>query len=196
VKKNKLLFVKTSTLPLKKQICIHKFERNLYIVLSIFLAVIMIRGILLLDSVNGYPTISLHKDREILETLNTTVLLGTVGTYRGSINHITISLQSSNTTQTLYHEYGHYIYDKLLNSSMRAYWVDVCCNKEYVFEGYKMSLTCKEQFTRSFTDYLDYGMWTLNMDIFTFHPEFFYNKNATKEIYMFLNQTYNQYIEK
>ena len=87
---------------------------------------------------SGKPQIALYK--EVLWTNDTTQ---TIGLYHHE-NHIDVSIQSGDIGKTFVHEYGHYLYYKVLTKEERRYFDEELCPEYY--DGYK----CEEQFAELF----------------------------------------------
>lgn len=114
---------------------------------------------------SGKPQIALHKD--ILWKNDTTQ---TIGLYHPQ-NTIDVSIKAGNIGQTLVHEYGHYLYYKILSKEDRDYFDnDLCVN---YFSGYR----CEEQFAELFA------------------RNIIYNLDGDDEINIYFNNIREQYLE-
>jgi hypothetical protein len=131
-----------------------------------------------------YPTFSLYKDH-----LGIKQNISVMGRYSTANNHIEISLDRTNNfaiANTIYHEYGHYLHQKLLADNEVEYWEEICQKDSYLLDEYPEDEKCKEEFAFLFAGYI------FNQ---TQQSTFLKHYNNTKGI-KFIEYVFEKYIDE
>lgn len=141
-----------------------KILRSL-VYLYIFVVVGMLVWIIHLSLVKDAPTFELK--REITSCFGLEKEgYSTNGDY-DSWNHIRLSLSSADALETIYHEYGHYIYSKKMTKEERKEWDLEYCTKIEDIEMYRSSNQCTEKWAREFANFTYKYAWLGNETSFT-----------------------------
>lgn len=112
---------------------------------------------------------------EVKDMLGNSGEIYSSGKYEKGFNKITIYSWDRESDNTLIHEYGHYIYEKLMTKKEKEYFNENICN-DIEIKGYEEDEICSEQFARQFQEMVSrYGY--------------------TESEYDYVNKMYSRYVK-
>jgi len=142
----------------KKQI-IKQYRLQQYTLLACFLFSICLIGVLMYQG-SSYPTIEFHKGILKIdgEQSYSGVFIDKNDLYNDQIH---ISMNHTKILRSIYHEYGHYLFDNRMTANDRQIWLEQYYNCNIPVQGYKNTSWAEEQFADQWSGYCYYNLYQL-----------------------------------